>query len=129
MSQDKTLDNTEISNKDAKELVQDNDTKLDSTATKKRSSSSRPKRKASSASKLSEGAVVPIDSGSPYQTTLLNIKNALSEPKNREEFIVNVADLLAQFSRRGLTVQEQKDLRTMVEDDLVTKVFKVQKQL
>jgi hypothetical protein len=128
MSQEKTLDNTQISNKDIKELEDKKDTKLDntntSTTTNKKTTASTKK-----APKAAKGAQVPIDSANPHQTTLTNIKSHLAEPKIREEFIVNVADMLAGYSRRGLTVDEQKALREMIDDDLVSKVFKIQKQL
>jgi hypothetical protein len=127
MSQEKTLDNTQISNKDIKELEDKKDTKLDNTSTEKKTTSTNNKKK--SAPKAAKGAQVPIDSANPHQTTLTNIKSHLAEPKIREEFIVNVADMLAGYSRRGLSIDEQKALREMIDDELVSKVFKIQKQL
>lgn len=72
---------------------------------------------------------IPKDAGNPHLTTLLNIKNKLSEPKNREEFVNNVADLLAQFSTRKLTAPEKEALRNLVDEDLLNEVFKMKKQI
>jgi len=129
MSQEKTLDNTQISNKDIKELEDKNDTKLDNTNTNTATKKTTSTRKKSTAPKAAKGAQVAIDAANPHETTLTNIKSHLADPKIREEFIVNVADMLAGFSRRGLSVDEQKALREMVDDDLVSKVFKIQKTL
>jgi hypothetical protein len=149
MSSDKTLDNTEISSKDAKEMqIGGADTKLDktsATAGKKSSSSSRSSRSRSksnqnkspkdqnssdvSDSSTSHEATVPKDAKNPAQSSVDNIKGKLSDPKIQQEFIINVADLLQQYSRRKLTQDEVHDLQEIVDKNLLQKVFKIGKQL
>ncbi len=151
MSSDKTLDNTEISSKDAKEMqIGGADTKLDktsATAGKKSSSSSRSSRSRSksnqnkspkdqnnnssdvSDSSTSHEATVPKDAKNPAQSSVDNIKGKLADPKIQQEFIINVADLLQQYSRRKLTQDEVHDLQEIVDKNLLQKVFKIGKQL
>lgn len=134
--QDKTLDNTQISNKDIKELEKGQDNKLDNT-----SSSSTSTKKSNKSKKTGSGtnrsdkapgvqAQKPIDAtGNVKQTTLDNIQSALTDPAMKKDFLGNVADLLCQYQRRKLTDEEFQALENMVEDGLVSKVFRVKKTL
>ena len=72
---------------------------------------------------------IPVDAANPHLTTLLNIKNKLTDNKIRGEFVNNVADLLGGFSKRKLTVPEKEALRNLVDNDLVSEVFKLKKQI
>lgn len=144
--QDKTLDNTQISKTDIKELEKGQDNKLDNTSSSSSTSTTKksPSRKKSSGSKskkdnsytdssdkaLGVQAQKPIDAtGNVKQTTLDNIQSALTDPAMKKDFLGNVADLLCQYQRRKLTDEEFKALENMVEDGLVSKVFRVKKAL
>ena len=139
MSQDKTLDNTEISKTDIKELEKGQDNKLDNTSsssnstTKKSHSKSKSKKShggSHSADKsLGHTATVPKDAGNPQLTTLSNIQGKLADPRIQEEIVVNIADLLAQFSKRKLTVPEQADLRNIIQKSVLPQVFKIKTKL
>lgn len=139
MSQEKTLDNTQISNKDIKELEKGEDNKLDNTSTK---STSKPKRSHSKSNKskskdtsfndasdnsLGHQATIPIDPANPHASSLANIKNALTDPKIREESVYNIVDNLAQHSPRKLTKNEKDELAQLVQNQLINNVFKIKK--
>jgi hypothetical protein len=141
MSEDnnKKLDNTEISDKDVKELETGKDTKLDESpsSTKKKSSSSRSNKNNKSKKDTSytdvsdqsaaHEATVPKDAGNVHETSLRNIKGKLSDPKIQQEFVINVADLIGQYSRRKLTQTEVHILQDVVSRNLLQKVFQIQK--
>jgi len=139
MSQDKTLDNTEISNKDVKELETNKDNKLDNTTTKpkstSRSKSSRSKSKQpkdsisydASDQSVADQATIPEDPTNPSASNLANIKNKLTDPKIQQDFVDNIADLLSEYTRAKLTDNEKNTLKRAVETNLLQKVFKIQK--
>jgi hypothetical protein len=141
MSEDKKLDNTEISDKDVKELeTGKKDTKLDespaaaTSTTKKKSSSSRKSKSKKDTSytdvsdqSAAHEATVPKDAGNVHETSLKNIKGKLSDPKIQQEFVINVADLIGQYSRRKLTQTEVHILQDVVSRNLLQKVFQIQK--
>lgn len=145
MSQEKTLDNTESIKRDIKELEIEQDTKKQpDETTSKNKSSSRPSRSSSSSrskskssknktdsadTDLGHSATAPKDAGEPHQTTLTNIQAKLSDPKIQEEIVINMADLVAQFSRRKLTVPEQKELRDLFQDTVIPQILKIKKKI
>ena len=140
MSADKKLDNTEISKQDVKELEDNKDNKLDetpkkSTNTKRKSGGSRSKKAKDlpggstdvSDSSPAHQASIPKDAANVHSTSLANIKGKLSDPKIQQEFVINVADLIGQYSKRKLTQDEVHVIQNVVDTNLLQKVFKISK--
>lgn len=133
------LDNTDISKKDIEELKsdtnnnkKDEDDSLDKTAKSESAAKKKVKKgksKAIDKSDSSSGhqATIPKDAGNVHATSLANIQGKLSDPKIQQEFVINVADLIGQFSKRKLTQPEVHQLQQVVETNLLQKIFKINK--
>lgn len=141
MSEDnsnKTLENTEISKEDEKELKSTGDTNLDETSssTKKKSSSrksnkSKSKKSSSSSNSTSnksafeQAAHDPTGGTNPALTKVVNIQRKLSNPKVQHEFIVNVADIIGEYAGRKLNGDEKAQLEDLVKRKIVGEVLQI----
>ena len=67
------------------------------------------------------------DAANPQAASLEAIKVRLSDNSIREDFIDNVADLICSYSRRKMDEDERQSLRNLVDNELISRVFKVKK--
>ena len=67
------------------------------------------------------------EAANPVAASLEAIQIALSDKAIREDFLDNVADSLCSYSRRKMDEDEKQSLRNLVDNELVSRVFKVKK--
>ena len=67
------------------------------------------------------------EAANPQLASIEAIKVKLADPTLREDFIDNVADLICSYSKRKLDEDEKQSLRNLVDNELISRVFKIKK--
>jgi len=63
----------------------------------------------------------------PTVASIEAIKISLADGKKREDFLDNVADLISSYTRRKIDPDEKQSLKNLVDNELISKVFKIKK--